>query len=309
MKGLVYKSTGSWYIVKGDDGEYRNCRIKGKFKIDKEITSTNPIAVGDIVTIELEHDDDNTAMITGIDKRKNYLVRSSPHSKHHKHIVASNLDQSVIIATIKDPKTSLGFIDRFLVSCEAYHISACIVFNKADTLDDTDMEYYHTVKTIYNNIGYPVYLLSAETKEGIDVLHSLLKNKISLLTGHSGVGKSTIINTLIPEKDLRVQEVSEWSGKGMHTTTFAELYNLPFGGELIDTPGIRELGIVDISKSELSGYFPEMNKALKACKYNNCSHFNEPGCAVKEAVKAGTISEERYISYAKIYESILDKSY
>lgn len=305
----MYKSTGSWYIVKNDEGDFLNCRIKGKFKIDKEITSTNPIAVGDIVTIVLENDDDNTAMITGIDKRKNYLVRSSPQSKHHKHIVASNLDQSCIIATLKDPKTSLGFIDRFLVSCEAYHIPPVIIINKSDTLDEEDLVYYEHIKSIYTAIGYPVFLLSAEQNIGLEEFKLILKGKISLLTGHSGVGKSTFINKLIPDKDLRVQEVSEWSGKGLHTTTFAEMYDLPFGGELIDTPGIRELGIVDIKRNELSGYFPEIKKFLTECKYNNCTHFNEPGCAVKPAIYAGHISAERYISYSKIYETIEDKNY
>ncbi len=309
MKGLIYKSTGSWYIVKAENGQYINCRIKGKFKIDKEITSTNPIAVGDVVEIELENNEDNTAMITGIDRRKNYLVRSSPHSKYFKHIVASNLDQSLIIATIKDPKTSLGFIDRFLVSCEAYHIPAIIIINKCDTLDQDDLIYYDYIKTIYESIGYPMYLVSAEQSIGLDELTILMKDKISLLTGHSGVGKSTFINQLIPEKDIRVQEVSDWSGKGLHTTTFAEMHDLPFGGRLIDTPGIRELGIVDMTRAELSGYFPEIKKQLVNCKYNNCSHFNEPGCAVKQAVKDSIISEERYISYSKIYESIDDKKY
>jgi len=309
LNGLVYKSTGSWYIVRCEDDVFRNCRIKGKFKIDREITSTNPIAVGDRVNIEQEMDEDNTAMITGIETRINYLVRSSPHNRHHKHIVASNLDQSIIIATLKEPKTSLGFIDRFLVSCEAYHIPAVIVFNKADTLHEEDRQVFEAVKKIYTEIGYPVYLLSAEKREGLEMLQALLKDKTSLLTGHSGVGKSTLINCLIPNRDIRVQEVSDWSGKGMHTTTFAEMYDLPFGGQLIDTPGIRELGVVDIERAELSGYFPEMKRELLHCRYNNCSHFNEPGCAVKEAVRSGHIAEERYISYAKIYESINDKNY
>ncbi len=309
MKGLIYKSTGSWYVVKTEDGQYLNCRIKGKFKIDKQISSTNPIAVGDIVTLELEHNQDNTGMIIAIDTRKNYLVRSSPHSKYLKHIVASNLDQSILIATLKDPKTSLGFIDRFLVSCEAYHIPAIIIINKSDTLEDIDLSYYKLIHQIYTEIGYPMHLISAEKHEGIEELKILLKDKTSMLTGHSGVGKSTIINKLIPEKDIFVQEVSDWSGKGLHTTTFAEMHNLPFEGRLIDTPGIRELGIVDMSRSELSGYFPEIKKQLVKCKYNNCSHFNEPGCAVKQAVKDGLISEERYISYSKIYETIDDKKY
>ena len=309
MKGIVYKSTGSWYIVKDDNGVFVNCRIKGKFKIDKEITSTNPIAVGDVVHIEMEQSEEETGMITGIDKRKNYLVRSSPHSKYQKHIVASNLDQSIILATIKSPKTSLGFIDRFLISCEAYHIPAVIVFNKADTLNEDDKAYFEYVNALYQRIGYPVHLISAEHEDVPLVLKGLLKDKISLLTGHSGVGKSTLINKLIPARDLRVQEVSDWSGKGMHTTTFAEMYDLPFGGELIDTPGIRELGIVDMSRHELSGYFPEMALRLNDCKYNNCTHFNEPGCAIKDAVQSGEISEERYISYAKIFESIDEKKY
>ena len=309
MKGIVYKSTGSWYVVKTEDGSFVQCRIKGKFKIDKDITSTNPIAVGDVVQTQSEENEEGTAMIIGIDKRKNYLVRSSPHSKYHKHIVASNLDQSIILATLKNPKTSLGFIDRFLISCEAYHIPAIILFNKADTLDAEDLEFFDEIKTIYTKIGYPVYLISAEHENIQESLQSIFKHKISLLTGHSGVGKSTIINKLIPSRDIRVQEVSDWSGKGMHTTTFAEMYDLPYEGQLIDTPGIRELGIVDISRQELSGYFPEMAKLLNDCKYNNCTHFNEPGCAIKEAVSHGTISEERYVSYAKIYESIQDKSY
>lgn len=309
MKGTVYKSTGSWYIVKTEDKTFVPCRIKGKFKIDKEITSTNPIAVGDEVLVEMEDGEQQTGMIIGIEKRKNYLIRSSPHSKYHKHIVASNLDQSIILATIKNPKTSMGFIDRFLISCEAYHIPAVLVFNKSDTHDAEDHEYYHEIKKRYNQIGYPVYLISAENENILESLEHIFKNKISLLTGHSGVGKSTVINKLIPSLDIRVQQVSDWSGKGMHTTTFAEMYDLPFGGELIDTPGIRELGIVDISRSELSGYFPEMAKLLNQCKYNNCTHFNEPGCAIKEAVSKGIISEERYVSYAKIYESIDEKKY
>ncbi len=309
MKATIYKSTGSWYIVKAADGLFYNCRIKGKFKIDKTITSTNPIAVGDIVRIELEDIEEKTGMIIGIDKRKNYLVRSSPHSKHLIHIVASNVDQSLIIATLKDPKTSLGFIDRFLVTCEAYHIPAVIIFNKSDLLEEEDIAYFEEVKKIYHEIGYQVLLISAEKNEGIDDFLSLLKDKVSLVTGHSGVGKSTLVNKILPEKDIFTQEVSEWSGKGMHTTTFAEMHDLLEGGQLIDTPGIRELGVVSISKAELSGYFPEIKKELVNCKYNNCLHLNEPGCAVKEAVRLGTISEERYMSYAKIYESIEDKSY
>jgi len=309
LRAIIYKSTGSWYICKTEDGRIWNARTKGKLKIDKEITSTNPIAVGDEVEVVLEDELENSLMITKIYGRKNYLVRTSPHNKHQKHIVASNLDQSIILATIKDPRTSMGFIDRYLVSCEVYHLPAIIVFNKSDTLDEENMVYYEFVRSIYIQIGYPVYLISAEKKLQIEELKALLKDKTTLITGHSGVGKSTLVNTLIPVKDIRVQEVSDWSGKGMHTTTFAEMHNLPKGGQIIDTPGIRELGIVNVTRAELGGYFPEIRRHALQCKYNNCLHFNEPLCAVIKAVKEGEISEERYISYSKIYESIDDKNY
>lgn len=289
------------------DGRFWNGRMKGKFKMDKEITSTNPIAVGDRVEVELESELENSVMITGIEKRKNYLVRISPHNKNQKHIVASNLDQSILIATVKDPRTSTGFIDRFLVSCEVYHLKAIIVFNKSDILNADDLRYYNYLKELYTQIGYEIYLISAEKNEGLDTFKQILDQKTSLLTGHSGVGKSTLINKVLPEKDLFTQEVSEWSGKGMHTTTFAQMYDLPDGGQLIDTPGIRELGIVNVSRAELSGYFPEFKKELVKCKYNNCSHFNEPGCAVKDALSQGIISEERYVNYAKIFETIEEK--
>ena len=307
MNAIIYKSTGSWYLCKTDDGTIWNGRMKGKFKIDKEITSTNPIAVGDHVQVELESESEKSVMITAIEKRKNYLVRVSPHNKNQKHIVASNLDQSILIATIKDPRTSTGFIDRFLVSCEVYHLEAIIVFNKSDILDEEDINYYQYLKDLYSRIGYKVYLVSAEKDEGIESLKNLMQHKVTLLTGHSGVGKSTLINKILPEKDLFTQEVSAWCGKGMHTTTFAQMYDLPDGGQLIDTPGIRELGIVNVSRAELSGYFPEMKRELVKCKYNNCTHFNEPGCAVKQAVAEGIISEERYVNYAKIYETIEEK--
>lgn len=309
VQARVYKSTGSWYIVQTNDGLVHQARIKGKFKIDKAIRSTNPIAVGDWVDIQFEDIAEATAVITKIAERKNYLIRSSPHNRHQKHIVASNLDQSILIATLKEPRTSLGFIDRFLVSCEAYHIPAVVLFNKSDLLNENELATFAEIKALYEQIGYPVYLFSAEQGTGIDELHELLRNKTSLFTGHSGVGKSTFINKLLPGRDIRIQEVSEWSGKGMHTTTFAEMYNLPEGGAIIDTPGIRELGIIDISRQELSGYFPEMKAVLSACKYNNCSHTNEPGCAVKEAVRENRISEERYISYVKIYDSIEERNY
>ena len=308
MKGLIYKSTGSWYIAKTNGGKVFNARIKGVLKIDG-ITSTNPIAVGDEVEMELENELEHTTTITSIIERKNYVARVSPHNKHQHHIVASNLDQSVLFATLKDPKTSQGFIDRFLVACEIYHVPAIIVFNKADIYKKKELEKFELLQSIYEKIGYKVVLASVIENKGVDEIKNLLKDKTTLLSGHSGVGKSTFINTIFPELQLKILEVREWSGKGMHSTTFAEMFDLPFGGRIIDTPGIRELGLVDITKQELSGYFPEMRKLVNNCQFNNCMHFNEPGCAVKAAVNAGTISEERYISYLTIMESMKENDW
>ena len=308
MKALIYKSTGSWYVAKTNNGKAFNARIKGVLKIDG-ITSTNPIAVGDEVEMELENELESTATISEILQRKNYVARISPHNKHQHHIVASNLDQSVLFATLKDPKTSQGFIDRFLVACEMYHVPAIIVFNKADIYKKKENEKFELLKSIYETIGYKVVLASVIKNEGVDEVKRLLKDKTTLLSGHSGVGKSTLINTIFPELDLKIMEVSEWSGKGMHSTTFAEMFDLPFGGRIIDTPGIRELGLVDLTKQELSGYFPEMKALVNDCQFNNCMHYNEPGCAVKAAVNTGAISEERYISYLTIMESIEAKTW
>ncbi len=308
MNGLVYKSTGSWYVVKANDGRLFNARIKGVLKIDG-ITSTNPIAVGDEVEMELENELENTATISEILDRRNYVARVSPHNKHHHHIVASNLDQSILFATLKDPKTSQGFIDRFLVACEMYHVPAIIVFNKADIYKKKENEKFELLKSIYEAVGYKVVLASVIQHQGMEEVKELLKDKTTLLSGHSGVGKSTLINNIFPELDLKILEVSGWSGKGMHSTTFAEMFDLPFGGKIIDTPGIRELGLVDLKKEELSGYFPEMRKLVNDCQFNNCKHYNEPGCAVKAAVNAGTISEERYISYLTIMETMEENSW
>lgn len=307
MKATVYKSTGSWYIVQNDEGEIYKARIKGKFKIDG-ITSTNPIAVGDIVEVENEGEGENI-VINEIYERRNYINRVSPHNKNQHHIVAANLDQSLLFATLKDPKTSLGFIDRFLVISEAYAVPAVIVFNKADLYKKKELDKFELVKEIYEPIGYTVKLMSIEKGEGVDDVEALLKNKITLLSGHSGVGKSSFINYLFPERNLKTQDVSGWSGKGLHTTTFAEMYNLPFGGQIVDTPGIREMGLVDISKLELSHYFPEMRAVITNCQFNNCIHLDEPGCAVKQGVNDGSIHEERYLSYLNIRDTILEKSY
>jgi ribosome biogenesis GTPase len=307
MKGLIYKSTGSWYIAKDEAGNLRNARIKGVLKIDG-ITSTNPIAVGDEVQMEKEPDSEN-AMINKIFERRNYVARVSPHNKNQHHIVAANLDQSLLFATLKDPKTSQGFIDRFLVTCEAYHVPAVIVFNKADVYRKKEMDKFEEVQGIYEKAGYKVFLASVSTGQGVDEIKALLKGKTTLLSGHSGVGKSTFINAIFPDLALRTKEVSGWSGKGMHTTTFAEMFDVPFGGKIIDTPGIRELGLVDIEKAELSHYFPEMRELLINCQFNNCIHINEPGCAVKSALNEGVIHEDRYISYLTILDSIEKTSY
>ncbi len=308
MKGVVTKSTGSWYVVKTEAGKVLNARIKGIFKIDG-ITSTNPIAVGDEVMVDMENEAEGSAMIKDILPRRNYVARQSPSHKMHHHIVASNLDQSLLFATLKDPKTSQGFIDRFLVSCEAYHIPALIIFNKADVYRIKEQEQYEALKEMYNAIGYTTMLMSVPKGEGVEEVKNLLKDKTTLMSGHSGVGKSTFINAIFPELNLKTKDVSGWSGKGMHTTTFAEMFDLPFGGKIIDTPGVREFGLVDISKQELSHYFPEMAKLINDCQFNNCLHIEEPGCAVKKAVEDGIIAEDRFFSYYKILESIEEKGY
>jgi len=307
MKAIVYKSTGSWYQLKNEAGEEFKARVKGKFKIDG-ITSTNPIAVGDVVDIDKE-DGEESIVITNIHERKNYITRQSPHNKHLHHIVAANLDQSILLATLKDPKTSTGFIDRFLVASEAYHVPAIIVFNKSDLYQTKEKEKFEKVKSMYEKIGYPVYSMSINENEGINEVKQLLQNKITLLSGHSGVGKSSFINTVFPENIIKTQEVSGWSGKGLHTTTFAEMFDLPFGGKIIDTPGMREFAMMDIEPHELSHYFPEMKSLINDCRFNNCMHIEEPGCAVKAAVEENKISAERYVNYLNILATIDNKKW
>ncbi|MBW8685797.1 ribosome small subunit-dependent GTPase A [Chitinophaga rhizophila] len=311
MQATIYRSTGSWYTAKTAEGEIFQARIKGVLKIDEDITSTNPIAVGDMVEIVREDGDAtaNNAMITQIGTRRNYIVRSSPHKKNQKHIVAANIDQAMLICTVKEPRTSNGFMDRFLVTAAAYHIPVTLVFNKKDIYKEKDLDRFIDLKVLYEEIGYRVLLVSAETSEGIDVLEAEMKDKTTLMSGHSGVGKSSLINRLLPGLDLRTKAVSGWSGKGLHTTTYAEMYDLPGGGQLIDTPGVREFGIVDIAKPELSHYFLEMQPYITECQFNNCLHINEPGCAVKAAVNEGDIDAERYVSYASILESIQEEQY
>lgn len=309
MKGTVYKSTGSWYVVKGDDGVLYNARVKGKFKIDSDITSTNPITVGDEIEMDQEEAGDESIIITRIADRRNYINRQSPSHKYHHHIIAANLDQTLLVCTLREPRTSQGFIDRFLVAAEAYHIPAILLFNKSDIYREKEMLQFEAWKEMYEGIGYTILLASIEKREGLDEVNDIIKNKTTLISGHSGVGKSSFINVLIPSSALKTQEVSGWSGKGLHTTTFAEMHDLPTGGRIIDTPGIREFGLVDIPRQELSHYFPEMRKLINDCQFNNCLHINEPGCAIKAAVEAEEINIERYISYYKILDSINDKEY
>ena len=282
--------------------------MKGVFKID-EITSTNPVSVGDRVEIERENEAEHTALITKIYDRTNHISRQSPRGKYQQHIVAANIDLSLLLATLKEPRTSQGFIDRFLVASEMYHVPSIIVFNKADIHKRKEDEKFQQLKAMYEQIGYRVFLISVSSNIGIDELTGELKNKITLISGHSGVGKSSLLNLIFPELRLKTQDISGWSGKGLHTTTFAEMFDLPFGGSIIDTPGMREFGLIDVSKQELSHYFPEMRERLVNCQFNNCQHINEPGCAIKEAVVNGEINEDRYVSYVNILDSIEERSY
>jgi len=299
MQRLITKSTGSWYQVQTPEGERYDCRIKGKFRI-KGITTTNPIAVGDEVDFEMEPEQE-TGVITHLHPRKNYIIRKSINLSKQGQIIAANLDQALLVVTLASPRTSLGFIDRFLVTAEAYDIPAMLVFNKLDLFSEEGLDILSEYTSMYERIGYPCYEVSALVGTNIDQVQALLKNKVTLISGHSGVGKSSMINALLPDLELRTSEVSEWSDKGTHTTTFAEMFELPQGGFIIDTPGIRELGIIDIEKHELGRYFPEIRALMPYCRFNNCRHINEPGCAVLEALENEEIELSRYESYLSIY--------
>lgn len=299
MQGLIIKSTGSWYQVQTPDGQRYEARIKGKFRI-KGITTTNPIAVGDQVDFEFEPGSDN-AVITHLHPRRNYIIRKSINLSKQAQIIAANLDQAFLVVTLASPRTSLGFIDRFLVTAEAYDIPARLVFNKLDLFSDEGLGILAEYQSVYEKIGYPCYNVSAKEGTNIEQLQELISNKTTLFSGHSGVGKSSLINALLPELSLRTGEVSDWSDKGMHTTTFAEMHQLPGGGFIVDTPGIRELGVIDIEQGELSHFFPEMRERMNQCRFNNCRHINEPGCAIVAAVEAGEIELSRYESYLSIY--------
>lgn len=299
MKGLVTKSTGSWYTVQVDSNTTYECRIKGKFRT-KDIKTTNPIAVGDWVEIEMEPDQ-QTAVITKLFDRKNYMIRKSVNLSKQAQIIAANLDQAFLVVTLASPPTSLGFIDRFLVTAEAYDIPAGIIFNKLDLFSDEGLEILQEYRNIYEHIGYSCFQVSALKKTNMEAVQAALLGKITLISGHSGVGKSTLINSLVPQATLRTGKISDWSDKGKHTTTFAEMINLDTEGSIIDTPGIRELGIIDIEQQELSHFFPEMRELMHNCRFNNCRHINEPGCAVLFALEEGEIEPSRYDSYLSIY--------
>jgi len=297
MEGTIIKSTGSWYLARTANGTIYNCRLKGKIRLDDRKT-TNPVAVGDIIDIEI--DENNEPLILNIHPRKNYIIRKSINLSKQAHIIASNLDQAILIATLVSPRTSLGFIDRFLVTAEAYRIPAKIIFNKTDLLNEESLKIQQQIINLYQKIGYECFSVSSYDKNQIENLKDIFKDKKTLIAGHSGVGKSTFINALEPGLNIKTGEISAAHSKGTHTTTFAELHPLAFGGDIIDSPGIKELGLVEMKKEEVGHYFPEIRARMQLCKFNNCIHVNEPKCAIIEAVKNGEISEERYMSYLGI---------
>ncbi len=304
--GIVLKSTGSWYKVRVASGMHISCKIKGKFRM-KGLRTTNPIAVGDRVIVEIQ--ENGTGVIKEIKPRNNYIIRKSVNLSKEAHIIASNIDQAVLLVTLKEPLTSAGFIDRFLVSAEAYRIPVILVFNKMDTYTEEEIVKVNCLAEIYQNAGYEILKFSAIKKEGVDLVRKLLKDKKTLLSGHSGVGKSTMVNTIDNNLNLKTNKISLYHGKGQHTTTFAEMFELSFGGYVIDTPGIKGFGLVDLKKEEIAHFFPEMRKLMNKCKFNNCSHINEPGCAVKEALKDNLISNTRYKSYLQIYNEDTAQNY
>lgn len=306
MHGLVVKNTGSWYTVKTDSGQLIDCKLKGNFRL-KGIRSTSPVAVGDFVQIVTNAE--GTALITAIDDRKNYIIRKSPNLSKQSQIIAANLDQAFLLVTIKYPETSTIFIDRFLAGAEAYRIPVVLVFNKTDLLNEEERHYQQMMMNLYETIGYHCVEISAEKGQGMEVIDALLAQKVTLLSGNSGVGKSTLINVLIPHAEQRTAEISDAHGTGIHTTTFSEMIALPHGGYVIDTPGIKGFGTFDIEPEELTSYFKEIFAFSKDCKFNNCTHTHEPGCAVRTAVENHYISESRYQSYLSMLDDKDENKY
>ncbi len=302
MTGTVYKSTGSWYTVKSESGDFVECRMKGKFRI-KGIKSTNPIAVGDIVDFELDEKSDKiTGVIHNIHDRKNYIIRKSVNLSKQVHIIATNIDQVFLLITIDNPPTTTTFIDRFLVTAEAYDIEVVLAFNKIDTLNEQTLDEQLYLQHVYQEIGYKCLRISSTERKGIDQVREMMLGKVSMFSGHSGVGKSTLVNAIEPNLSLKTTEISEQSKQGQHTTTFAEMYDLSFDAKIIDTPGIKGFGIVDMEKGEISDYFPEFFKLKDQCKFNNCLHKDEPHCAIKAALEDDRIAWSRYRSYLQILE-------
>ena len=307
MKARVLKSTGSWYNCQFENGNLISARIKGKLRL-KGVKTTNPIAVGDYVEIDNDEDSES-AIISEIYKRDNYIIRKSPRNLNKHQILAANIDQLFVMATLKSPRTSTGFIDRLLMVAEMHHIDSVILFNKKDIYGTKEMTKFSHFKEVYESVGYDVHLISNTDESSNLFLQELMKDKTSMISGHSGAGKSTLINKLIPNLNIATKEISNFSDKGLHTTSFAEMHPLPLGGHLIDTPGIKELEAVSIEPEEISHYFPEMRDLLEHCKFNNCRHQNEPKCAVIEAFENGEIAEFRYINYMKILDDLLDIDY
>lgn len=306
MKGLVVKNTGSWYQVKTENGDFYDCKIKGNLRL-KGIRSTNPIAVGDYVDFTLS--DDNIGSIHAIHDRKNYIIRRSSNLSKHSHILAVNLDLVILIATVNYPETSTVFIDRFIASAEAYSVPACLLINKIDLYNEEELEYAKALQTLYEIIGYPTFMISAVDADSLKNIKEFLKDKTTLVSGNSGVGKSTLINSLLPEPLANTAEISYYHNRGVHTTTFSEMYWLENGGQLIDTPGIKGFGTVDMEEDEISHYFKEIFKTSKKCRFTNCIHINEPDCAVLEAVKNHHISTSRYQSYLSMMSDLTSGKY
>lgn len=306
MKGLVVKNTGSWYVVKMEDGTSVNCKIKGNFRL-KGIRTTNPVAVGDFVEVAVK---DGASYITDIEQRRNYIIRRASNLSKESQILAANIDQALLIVTLKEPVTNTTFIDRFLATAEAYNVHATIVINKVDLLcDEDEQEYMEGVKNLYETIGYKVIKMNALNGDGLEELYETLQGKTTLLSGNSGVGKSSIINLVLPHLNLKTGNVSETHHTGMHTTTFSEMFELPEGGCVIDTPGVKGFGTIDFDKAEVAHYFKEIFKFSENCRYNNCTHTHEPGCAVLDAVQQHYISESRYQSYLNILEDEASDKY